>query len=112
MVNSLRRMGETISRKTSWVEGRDRKDGKSGYFPVSSTWQVTGVSGVNVLVLWNRDLDSMLLLADDSDLAGVRCGIVDPEIVAEFPNQLFSVLWGAGFNIHSQKLSSANVGHL
>ena len=37
MVYPLRRMGEPSSQKTSWVQGRDRKDEKPGYFPISST---------------------------------------------------------------------------
>ncbi len=40
------------------------------------------------------------MLAYDPDLTYVRCWIVNPEIITEFPNKLFSVLWGAGFNIH------------
>jgi len=37
----------------------------------------------------------------DSDLADVRCGVVDPEIITEFRYKLFGVFRGAGFYIHS-----------
>jgi hypothetical protein len=42
------------------------------------------------------------LLAYDPDMAHMRGRIVDPEIVTKFPNQLFGVLSGAGFNTHPQ----------
>ncbi len=52
------------------------------------------------------------MLAYDSNFAGVRCGIVDPEIVTEFSDKLFSVLRRAGFNLHPQELASANICHM
>jgi hypothetical protein len=42
----------------------------------------------------------------------MRSGIVDPKIITELPNELFSVFRRTGFNIHSQKLASPNVCHL
>ena len=48
----------------------------------------------------------------DPNMADVRRRIVDPKIITEFPNQLFSVLRGAGFDIHPQELASPNLCHL
>jgi len=42
----------------------------------------------------------------------MRSRIVDPKIITELPNQLFSIFRRAGFNIHPQKLASPNICHL
>jgi len=42
----------------------------------------------------------------------MRGGIVDPKIITELSNQLFSIFRRAGFNTHPQKLSSSNICHL
>lgn len=52
------------------------------------------------------------MLGHYPDLADVRCGVVNPEIITEFPNKLLSVLRGAGFNVHTQELAGPNVRHL
>jgi len=70
------------------------------------------VPGVDILLVWNPDLDSVLHLAYDPDLADVRGRIVNPKIVTESPNKLFGVPRGAGFNIHPQELASPNICHL
>ncbi len=67
---------------------------------------------VETLLVWNPDLDSAPCLAYDPDLADVRCGIVNPKIITELPNKLFSILWGAGFNTHSQELARPNICYL
>ncbi len=68
--------------------------------------------GVDTLLVWNPDLDSVLCLAYDPDLADVRCGVVNPKIITELPNQLFSILRRTGFNIHPQELASPNICYL
>ena len=68
--------------------------------------------GVNILLVWNPDLDSVLCLAYDPDLADVRYRVVNPKIVTELPNQLFSILRRTGFNIHPQELASPNICYL
>jgi hypothetical protein len=42
----------------------------------------------------------------------MRGRVVDPKIITELSNQLFSIFRGAGFNTHSQKLASPNICHL
>jgi len=42
----------------------------------------------------------------------MRGRIVDPKIIAELSNQLFSIFRRAGLNIHPQELSSSNICHL
>jgi len=42
----------------------------------------------------------------------MRGGIVDPKIITELSNQLFSIFRRTGFNIHPQELASPNVCHL
>jgi hypothetical protein len=42
----------------------------------------------------------------------MRSRIVDPKIITELPNQLFSIFRRASFNTHPQKLASPNICHL
>jgi hypothetical protein len=42
----------------------------------------------------------------------MRSRVVDPKIITELPNQLFSIFRRASFNIHPQELASPNICHL
>ncbi len=50
--------------------------------------------------------------AHNSYLANMGGGIVDPQIITQFSDQLLSVLGRPSLNIHPQELTGPNIRHL